>query len=349
MLIFAAFVAACSSPVEERTLLFPVRETRDVAVQASLSPEPAFSDPLGLVGFSIRGNELIAPADFMGDHCLSVYDLAAGDISGQLCRKGRGPEEFLAVAPWFSLDGDILSVVDLGTGKYSELRVVSDAEGVGGEVLKSVRLASSSESGGPLIMSLYRLSENRALGFNSIQGDPELVNIENPRYAVYDTDSGAEVRSFALFDAGPMKEAVPDRLPNMAVLDCLDRGRGRLYFAMAGMPVIASLDLQTGDAGGVRIKEAPEVDFRNPATFFDGICTDGEYIYATWQGRPWDAMVPGQVQTTLYKFDLSLKICGKYQLDGMYRGCVADSGRLYLSKVGEDQQMRLYRLDLAAL
>ena len=345
ILLVLCSLVGCKQSVERDTFLFPIHEENDRSAFRTLSPELVLSAPLNLSGYSVRGETLITTADFMGEYCLEMYDLSSGELIMQFCRKGRGPGEFLAVSPMFSESKGILSLYDAGTGNYSELDLSSDDT----NILKSARLSSPDGVSTPIIMSTFRLSDEKVLAYNSIQSSPEFVSIDNPYYAVYDTSSGQEIRKYDLFDATALRESSPNQMVDLGIADCLSNDRSRLCFALNGMPIVAFLDLESGKASGVRVKGAPSNDPDAPMTFFSSVCSDQNYVYALYYGKRWEELIPGQINTMLYIFDWDGNILAKYSMDGLYNSCRMESGTLYLSKTDSDMLMRLYKLDSAVV
>ena len=341
--LFAAVVPGCSHVSEQNLLSFAVSEVNDKGQERSVIPERV-SDALNLIGFVARDNELIVTTDFMSEYCLDVIDMTSGETVRRLCRKGRGPGEFLSVSPLFSITGDALTIYDFGTGAASE--VLTSGEDAGYTV-RQVKLEAGKTH--PNIMSSYKVSEDDIIAYNSIQGSAEFVSIDSPYYAVYDWRDGKEKRAFKLFDAIPLeKETEFVRMNAFALADCINSQRTTLCFAMNSMPVYGFLDIRTGKVKGFRIKGATPFSATDPYMFFTGICAQDDYVYALYFGRPTREHMPG-ANTLLYKMDWNGRILNKYKLDGLFRSCCATPDALYLSKVEDNQTLRLYRLETCRL
>lgn len=344
--VIAVLVTGCSRIAEQDLFTFTLNEMNDNVPLVTVLPEKV-ADGLNLTGFGVLRNELVVTSGFMGDYCLDIVDLVSGEVVRQLCRKGRGPGEFLAVSPFFSIEQESVIVYDMANGTVSEVLLSGDAVG---SAIHQVRLEAAPGKGHPNIMSSYKVSEKELIAYNSIQGSAEFVSIDTPYYTVYDWTSGEEKQSFVLFDTTPLEKEIEwARMNAFALFDCLNNQRTVLCFAMNSMPVYGFLDIQTGKVTGFRIKGAPTFSADEPHQFFTGICAQGDFVYALYFGRPTSEHQPGTANTFLYKLDWDGRILKKCELEGLYRSCSATPDELFLSKVEENQTLCLYRLDISLL
>ena len=351
-LVAAAVLAAACSEIPEKDLLkFPVKQIADLPQAVALTPEkvlPDSSEVSSIIGFAVLNDKLIANADFMADHCLDVYDLASGELLQGLCRKGRGPGEFLfASFPLCSIEDESLFVYDVLAGKAAE---VSLAEADFGCVTHQVSIETPKVGTPPVLMSHHKTAGGDVIAYNSIQAEVEYLAIENPYYALYDWNSGEEKRAYELFDASSVKGAT-----SFALGDCLDDRGTTLCFAMNYMPVFGFLDLESGKVAGFRLKDAPAFSDKKRQAFFGGVSAQGENLFALYFGGKEDVgmSVSETDRTTLYKFDWEGKLLGKYELDGIYMICQATPDKLYLLKAcgepGWIPDYALYQLDMKDL
>ena len=338
---------SCARISEKDLLQFPVKAETVASPSVAISPEKVFPDPLCLVGFGTSGDKLILTANLTNDHCLDVIDLATGETLQQLCRRGRGPGEFLSISPSFSIGDGSVVVYDTGAAVFSE---VSIDGGLNGNVTHQVKLKVKPGRANPIIISSYKISEHEMLGYNSIQGSMEYVSIENPYYALFDWDSGDELRGYNLFDASKIQgysEGV--KVEAFALRDCINTQKTTLCFAMGGMPVLGFLDIPSGKVKGIRLKGEPPFSAKESRICFTGICAQDKYIYALYLGETQDSFSLDTSKTTLFIFDWDGQIRNKYELDGLYQSCCATPDKLYLSKIERDSQTYLYQLDIKDL
>lgn len=339
--VLCAIVSGCSHVAEQELLSFPVSEENDRSQAEVVFPEK-ITGALNLLGFAVRGNELIVTSDFMADYCLDVIDLTSGETVRQLCRKGRGPGEFLSISPFFSLESETVTVYDYPSRTLSDVSLSGE---IIGSAIHRVELEATPKRGQPIIQSSYKVFDTQLLAYNSIQGSAEFVSIDTPYYALYDLESGAEKRQFTLFASSPMDDYSEDvRMNAFSLVDCINPQKTSLCFALSSMPVYGFLDIRTGKVKGFRIKGAPSFSATELQMCFTGICAQNDCIYALYFGRPAKEHMPG-VNTYLYKFDWNGRILGKYELDGLFRSCYATPDALYLSKVEDNQTLCLYRLE----
>jgi hypothetical protein len=334
----------CSAVSEKELLLFPVKEQINKIESVTITPERTLIESLNLMGFEAYDDKLIATADFSTDHFLEVMDLSSGVVLHQLCRKGRGPGEFLDISPLFSIEGESIIVYDAETGKMAEVSVDGGSPGA---VTHQVKIESSEGGVSPIIMSSYKVTEEEVIAYNSIQGSPEFIGIENPYYAFYDWNSGKETRSVVLFDAAPVKD-VPGEMWMSAfeLRDCINSRKTTVCFGMHSMPVLGFIDIRTGQVTGFRLKGEPAFSVKEPKLCFTGICAQDRYIYALYFGKANNDYNPETGKSVLYKIDWDGNVLKKYELDGLYRSCCSTSDKLYLSKIEADYSIKLYQLNI---
>lgn len=342
------FAVSCTAVSEKELFRFPVMEVRDVSRSERMSPEKVFPNTLDLTGFALCEDMLIVPATFVSDYCLDIIDLASGEPWQQLCRKGRGPGEFLSVSPLFSVTDESVIVYDGGTGKVSEVNVVGENIG---DIAHQVKLEIPSGQGAPMIMSSYKVNEEEIVAYNSIQAPIEYVSIENPFYALYDFKNGKKKQSYDLFDAAPLSRFSEwTSTTAFDLRDCMNREKTTVCFAMGAMPILGFLDIQSGKAKGFRLKGAPASFSKENRFFFSGVCAHDEVIFALYLGKTGVELESASGRTTmLYKIDWNGRILKKYELEGVFRGCYATKDRLYLSKVEDNLNWGLYQLNINIL
>ena len=347
LFVVSLLAVSCARVSEKDLLQFPVKVETVASPSVAISPEKVFPDPLCLVGFGTSGDKMILTANLTNDHCLDVIDLATGETLQQLCRRGRGPGEFLSISPCFSFGDGSVVVYDTGAAIFSE---VSIDGGLNGNVTHQMKLKVKPGRANPIIISSYKVSEHEMLAYNSIQGSMEYVSIENPYYALFDWNSGDELRGYNLFDASKIQrysEGV--KVGAFALEDCLNAQKSTLCFAMNSMPVFGFLDISSGKVKGIRLKGEPAYSVKEPRICFSGICAQGEYIYALYSGELQSTYSPDTSKTSLYVLDWQGRILKKYELDGLYQYCCANPDKLYLSRIESDLQMYLYQLDIKEL
>jgi len=346
-IIVSFLVVSCRGISENDLLRFPVKETGDKIQPIAVFPESVFSETLNLIGFKVLDDKLIACADYTTDHCLDVIDLSSGEYLQGLCRKGRGPGEFLDISPLFSIEDQSVIVYDPGTGRLSMVSVRGDNQG---SVLHQIQIESSQNGMASLIMSLYKVKEDAVLAYNSIQGSSELVAIDNPYYALYDWNNGRERYEFNLFDASPLARS-SEWVSTTAfdLRDCINREKTTVCFAMGTMPVFGYLDIPSGKVKGFRLKGEPPFSMTENRQFFTGICAQGHFIYALYLGNANSELAADRSKTKLYKLDWEGHILNKYEMDGIYLGCCATPDKLYLSKAEDGMNWGLYQLNIKML
>lgn len=340
-----ALAVSCTVVHEKDLIRFSVEETR-ITQSVTIFPERAILGTRNLMGFAVLDDELIATADFTTDHSLDVIDIVSGEVRQGLCKRGRGPGEFLDICPLFSIAGESVIVYDARRGIIAEVSIKTDP----GTVIRQVKAESRDGKTNPIIMSTYKVGQKDVIAYNSIQGSPELVGIENPYYAMYDWESGAEKREFNLFDAAPIKD-YPDyvRMIAFELRDCINSQNTTICFVMNSMPIYGFIDIQSGAVRGFRLKGEPAFSANESKLFFTGICAQDESIYAIYFGKDEKLFAPETGKTVLYKLDWNGHLLNRYELDGLYRSCYATKDKLYLSRIENDLQTALYQIDIKQL
>lgn len=344
-LVILSFVG-CRTITESDVLVFPVQEVADLSETAVVIPEKTHLDECNLLGFQVVGSQMYASSGMTDDYLISIYDLVSGEITGGMCRRGRGPGEFLSVSPSFSIWDGCLSLYDAGTGTYSEI----DLDRIRNEkdvFEKRTRIAFPAGGNNPIIMSSFKLPNDLMIAYNSVQGEIGYVSIESPYYAVYDTNTGEQVRQYDIFDARSVNSRADElsRMTSFALADCIDERREKICFAMNQMPILAILDIATGEAHGIRLKNAPAYTIGTPVFHFRSVCADENMIYALYYGEKQEDILPEKTDTILYVFSWEGVMLNKVRLKGLYLSCRADSNKLYLSKLSIDQHTYLYEID----
>ena len=338
-------LVGCGQIPEESVLLFPVREVGDNSTTRSLAPKQVFPDSVPLSGFRIVGDCLVSSAGFMSDHFIDIYDLSTGELKESFCRKGRGPGEFLAISPLFSSDGDVLSLYDAGTGLYTQMKL-NLLEIDSAEIVNQVKIIVPDGKNAPVIMSTYRMNDREMLAYNSIQGELGYVNIESPYYAIYDVITGRELQTYNIFDANLIKKRSGEyeQMVSLALDDCLDDRKERLCFVMNQMPIVAIVDLASGKTQGIRLKGAVPYSADNPVFHFRSVCADESHIYALYYGKRPEEVLPESTDTLMYVFDWNGNFVEKISLNGLFLSCRNSQDKIYLARLGLDQQTYLYEL-----
>ena len=343
-LVAAAVLAtACAENPEKDLLKFPVKEVADIPQAVALSPEKAPVELMTPFVFSINvfDGKLLTNADILADHCVDVYDLDSGEELPGLCRKGRGPGEFVDALPYSSSG----TLIVAGVGTVSEVSLAEDSYG---SILHHVKLQEPKAGFYPIIASAYKVAGGDVLIYNSIQSTPDFVATENPYYATYDWEDGAEKKAFRLFDTAPLANAPEtERMFAFDLRDCMDDAGETLCFVMGKMPVFAFLDIASGQTRGFRLKGEPAFSADSQRQFFAAACAQGRFIYALYYGMSYDEL-DRNGKTTLYKLDWEGNLLNKYELDGIYLNCCASPDKLYLIGVEDDVNV-ICQLDMENL
>ena len=339
----------CSRINETALFDFPVESITDINYTDTLSPIPLHVDA-ELVEFAIIDDRVFSYST-SGHDFLSVTSLDGNTSPIYLCHEGRGPGEFLAMAPSFDYFDGCLGVMDSFLGKYSYLNLK--------ESLDSTRTIIDREFDLPWdINSSHQIRSAYSFGNDSLlvylitmASDPQSrKSLDVPEFLLFNLSTNEIVKTYKSYNPAPSRIREKPTMDLQLLYyswQCMDSSRDRLCFAMLRMPQINILDIHSGSIRGFRFDDRPQFSCEKMYLYFMSVCSHGDMIYALYSGD--EGMEASSLPTspgTLYVFDWDGNIHEKYLLNAPYQRCVVTSDGIYLSKYEEDTSMGLYFVPL---
>ena len=336
---------------------FPVHSISDIKITAELTPEPLFSD-INLMSLTIIDTFMLSYLG-KGSSFVSVSSLNTGEEIGEFCLKGRGPDENVALLPFFQPDNSpdsvfifdatrsLLRIWDLNSSVAEHRDVYS-----GGIKLNNGKGSYMSS------MSMYKLDGKRVLTYDASHGR-SLALARVPRYWIFDYETGALLDSIKCFRDIPLKSKSETYLPNSFVMShysCLDSRHETLYMAMYYLPLFSILNIKNGKAEGFYLKDLPEQNDKDPIIYFTSITESEGFVFCLYFGGEQSSFLslstsenmPLDVKSTLFVFDSGGKLRAKYKLDDVYERCQVSNGKMYLTNISHERS-GLYVLPVSKL
>ena len=339
--LFALFCSC--APLEQRLFDFPVSVVEPSEVSVDISPEILSDVEFPLGNFRITDSVLVA-YDISKNFALSVFNKNSGDTLVNLCRKGRGPEEVLLVAPYYNINNGIAGIVDPMTSKYMEIDIPESIIHKRTVIKRRISLAGS--------QSLASYQNVRMIGKDSLlcydtKKNPETHSLADvPCFFLYDLRNGNclekyNVSKTDILKFGKRRFAVPTT-ELLLFRDCLIPEIHSVCFGFSHLPLVVFFDYTTGQFQGIKIKDIPEFHRRQNRMYFGHICSDDKYVYVMYYGNnadQWD-----QVQSVIFKMNFGGNIIAQYKLDGLYSQFEVENGEMYLSKVSDPTHLYILNM-----
>lgn len=345
MIAFGGICLGCSQINENALFNFPVKSIPDINYTDTLSPILLLANA-DLIEFSIV-DDRVCSYMFSGQSFLSVTSLDGNTSPIYLCHEGRGPGEFLAMAPSIDYYNGRVELVDSYQGKCYSLNLK--------ESLDSARTIIDREFDLPWEYSyLHPVRSAFSLGRDSLLVYLTTVDMasqmesrpEIPEFLLLDVSTKEVVKRYNCFKPVSFHSKKGQAIDSQALYyswQCLDSNRDKFCFAMHRIPQINILDIHSGSIRGFRLDDKPRFSCEQMYLYFMSVCSHGDMIYALYSGdEGMEASSLPTSQGALYVFDWNGNIHEKYLLDAPYQRCVVTSDGFYLSKYEEDTSMSLY-------
>lgn len=333
-LICLIFASCSEQPTKEDFFMFPITEIHDIKEQIlSLS---RIEDPGADMDCCSIKDSLLFSFDGGKKYGFSITNINNGDLIGQYCARGRSWKEPLSLLPIFefyeendSLMTVLFSYLDHKVFFWNITASLRDGKD---HYRKITKIAPDRSRTLPLL-SFYLLDSSRLIVYNSEQIAEINEMVKVPAYEIYDTDKGALLRKFDLFNFVEYHTGDPyySSKSFLSCTDCIKPDRTKIAFAMAHFPQINILDINTGNVTGFSIKDAMQFSAKENIYHFSSIKADDNYIYTLFFGKPFDMTNYDSVPDILYVLDWQGNIIKKFRLEYHFTTLNLDNGRLYFS------------------
>ncbi len=342
--IFFWLCFGCTRISEKNLFKFPVETIPDIGYTDTLSPVSVLANA-DLIEFNVVEKSIISYM-LTGPDYLSVTPVDGEKATFGLCRKGRGPGEFISMAPSFDYDDGHLNLMDAHLGKYYSLNLKESLDSAKTIIDKSCTLPWTYDRFNP-ILAAFSIGKDSLLVYQTVvensfgRGDSN-----RPIYVLLKLSTSEVVKQYDCFGRVPSHsrtEMLLDTQQLLHVWHCMNTERNRLCFAMLRTPQINIMDIHTGFTRGFRLDGRPRLNRNRMYLYFLSVCSHENFIYALYSGD--EGMNPSSTPlspATLYVFDWEGRIHEKYLLDAPYQRCVVTADGIYLSKWEDNSGMGLY-------
>lgn len=271
------------------------------------------------------------------DYLFTVSDIQTGEHLFSLCRYGRGPEEFQAIAGWTDVHENKMTALDPSTMKYYEIDI--DKTQVEGRMVCSKKKQLDVDQTIPCFPSPVFTLKDEMIAYVAPP------NGEAPRYYVYSLTSGGITKVFRPFLEISNKKK-KDKIAEANYFQCFQAikpDRTKICAAMPKSPLLFILDTTTGDTMGVQIKDPLGGLLEDRGFYFRDITASETKIFVLFAGNE---EKKGRTYLCAFNWDGEFESC--YILDQVYYQVRLNGNRLYLTTDFIKDQ-RLYSVCLSSL
>ncbi len=328
----AMVLLGCNRLEVERLLNFDVTEESAAETTELISPQKEVVLQTSLIHFMILDSILIS-YQFDGDCFLNAFQIKSGEKVLSLCKRGRGPNEFISPTLFYECGRDVL-LYDSQTSELSEVDLDASLQEGSTVVAKRIRIRSGQEASSGLL-SINKLDDSRFLAFDSGQGagrnGPELI--KKPTYKIYNFESGKPEKILSIFNDPPRKKRIkaPEYfIYNFSRCDCISSDKKTVFFALTTSPIYGLLNLESGDISGFRIEGEPGSRKEKYMASFSDLCTDGQYVFALYFGQPYETAL--ETPSSLLVFDWNGTLLKIVPLNAPFGTCRTNGEKLFLSR-----------------
>ncbi|MBR1578337.1 MAG: hypothetical protein IJ653_07110 [Bacteroidales bacterium] len=313
----------------------------DIPISDTLEVEKIIELDYELTQFNISDSILITW--YNHDFHFLLNDLKTGELLGGMCRRGRGPDEFISVMPRVDVCDNTVSLIDPIENDYYEIDLASTISKGQTQVLTTIHFESNRPGTIPYA-NVHKLPERRFMLYDfCYQTENQKTGlVEIPYYAVYDIETGRIQKTIHL--GGPrcmryLEKHTPGHGIMFYPFDCLSTSGDKLAFVLMDFPVYGIIDLNKGEKLIYRISDLPDFEDGVLRRHFSGVCTDGNNIYALYHGRSRPAK--DGATSFLYTFNWSGELIKKEVIAGIYNDIHYSDGNLYLSNQTKSYLFRI--------
>ena len=327
---FIVLVVFACSPKDRDYFGQEVTIVDDIPEIEAIALTPVREYGFNLSNFNVFGNVLISHQN-QGESHFILLDIRSGEELGTMCIRGRGPDEFISVLPHVGILGETVSVLDFAKMSYYEINLPKTLAEGRTQIENSCSIEPSRPGQVPYA-NVHKLPGGKVIFYDFCYrigaAEPSLEDI--PHYAVFDSGTGKMIERYPL--GGPNCARYLKEHSSHPFLfypyDCVSPTGEKLCFVLADYPIYGFIDLQTGARQLYRIAEKKDHVDGELVYHFSGVCTDGSYLFALYQGRVRPSSSEGN--TMLYVLTWSGEIKTKYVLPGMFSEIQCSDEVLYL-------------------
>ncbi len=344
LLFILPLVSACSDIDEKDLFLCPVTTVEMPSVTGHLAPELMTEFVCPEPFFKILDDSVMVAYLPQSEYSLNMFGMAKGDTLASICRMGRGPDEFLALVPYYGIEGPYAHLVDDGTFRYSKVHLYESMRRNHTVIENSFPLYCPEgyyfDYTCPVQNKYFCITCSKAR--NNTNNSYVL-----PFISVFSLDDGQHLADYHFLDEKPLRTK-SSRKVNYATMFSFNmisnNESGMVCLASHSSPYMLFLDSKDGSARGIRLGHDLRMNHKKLYLCFNSICSDSDRIYALFFGAE------AQDDRNNSKFlvlDWEGNILNCFQLDGAYIHMDIGGDTLYLTRSLYENQ--LFRLPLSSL
>lgn len=348
VLFLLSVFLGCTQSKEEDLFNFPIRDEISPRIE-NIKPQLISEKEYGFYDFLIIGNRCIGamPTNTPQGFFYSVESIGGADDDPIfLCRRGRGPDEFLSLIPSIDLTEDgHLHVFDTMKSEIVEIDLEDSITQITTSVVSRQPLEMENISTNSFLSSYY-LPDQQILFFDSgadVQSDEVK---RTPDYVVYNNQDG-KAYHLNCFRDRPLRhsrKAISPKL-TLALFDCVNPSRNKLCSVMGRWPQINITDLRSRQTFGVRIKGMSHFARKRIRYHFMDVTATDDRIFALYANGV-DASVAERSTLDLFVFDWSGKVLARYATGETFIRCSVSGDNLYLAKLTDNGALQLYCISI---
>ncbi len=347
--VFVLVCVSCTS-LEERVFKFPLTPVELPEVSDSLSLTKIIDIKHSFLDFRIYDSVIVEYAT-SGSYGLIALSIESGDTLVNLCRKGRGPNEALLIAPYYDIVDGVAGLLDIQTSKYFEVNMPESIRTGNTVIDREVFLLDTVF---PIVYNTIRVGTDSLFCYDAkVNLISDKLN-GNPGFSLFDLKDGKRIAEYALAKKASIKLKKKSPLYPSILLNfqhCIIPEKHCICMAFISFPIVAFFDYREGTFRGVKIIGLPEFDQMKDTVYFEGVEYADDSIYLLYRGITYaQGSQDEQLSkpcSKLIRMDFSGNITGCYELDDSYRKFQYSNGTFYFASGSNIEA--LYSMDIASL
>ena len=286
----------------------------------------------------------LLPIVYADSTFVTIEEIPTGAEHGRYCIKGRGPQEFLSPIASDYCDGG-LCLFDLMTNRYSELDIASSVAQGRSVFTRIVSLDYCGED----YLTLFSIHKWKdvLLAYDMGQNPMSQSLTRSPDYVLFNLENGEKVKNLNLIQNVPLsdrkreKNMVPVK-SRMGAADYLDADSNRMCFAMYSIPQLNIVNLETGVAKGLILKERKNTSFQKGYRHYHDVTATRDLIFALYFGEEETKLLSGETKTELHVYDWEGNFLVRCLIPYTVNSCQASAEGLYVTRFSNNS----YKLNI---
>ena len=293
------------------------------------------------------------------NHFFNIFNVDTGEEIGAFCKRGRGPQEMVAVScifQFFKKENDIMTLLYATNESKLFFWNISKSLEKGVTVWDTI-----------VSLTNKRTDEYRSYNFLFFQPEETLFayvqsnflreeEATTPFYEKRKIFTDESLRDYPIYKKKSVQNAIKSPISLFYSWDVFKPDGSKIVQAMRNLSQINILNIHTGEVVGYRMQNCPnfsylETNMQSMKVYYNSIQTDDNYMYATYWGRePWDTSIYAQIPffNIVHVFDWDGKLLYELITDRVFFRIWLDQVRNRLYSYNHDTD-EVYYIDLNEL